>query len=151
MIAVVHLLAGAVIGAYINSPPTIVALAFFSHYLLDLIPHIDPETFAEGHSLSTWTQRLSFVLDITAALVIAWLLLYTHQRWSFVILGSIAGLLPDVAMPLERYGWYKPFRDFHYLCHWNPNRARAWSWYIAGLTAPATIGLASLVIIWQTH
>jgi len=41
MFLAIHLIIGAVIGAYIKNIPLAIAIALAIHYLLDIIPHID--------------------------------------------------------------------------------------------------------------
>jgi len=151
MVTVVHLLTGAVIGAYLDAPPAIFITAFFSHYLLDMLPHVDPNTFNTDRLLHTWTQRISLAVDIIVGILVTVLLLATHQRWPLIIIGSIAALIPDLVIPLENKRWFSPIKDLHHLCHWDHRYAQRWRWYIAGLAAPAVIGIGSLVIIMATH
>ena len=41
MILLIHLLLGALIGQKITNPILAIVLAFLSHYLLDLLPHVE--------------------------------------------------------------------------------------------------------------
>lgn len=148
MIAVVHVLAGAVIGMALDSIPAIVIVAFFLHYLMDLLPHIDPETFAVKRISYTWSQILTFLADVLSTISVGIILTIFHARWSYIVIGSIASLIPDILIPLERYTAFWPLRRFHCLFHWNRRYARHWSWYIAGIVTPTVFALVSTAILW---
>lgn len=151
MIATVHLLAGAVIGLLVPDKETIVVLALLSHYLLDLLPHIDPGTFTSKKLPFTWTQLIILITDGVAVAAIALLFYFTHKNWTPLLLGGIVALLPDVLMPVEHYWLMDPLRRFHDMFHWEPKLARQWSWYIIGLITPAVIAAASALIIWLRY
>lgn len=143
----VHLLVGAAIASLVPHQPTMVILAFFSHYVLDLLPHIDPETFADAKMPYTLRQKMSLVVDVV--LVIALLsALYLLRSEPFpYLVGAVAAQLPDLMIPLEQYEIFAPLKKVHYMLHWREERAQAWSWYIAGLAFPSAIAGVSLLIL----
>lgn len=143
----VHLLAGAAIALLVPDSTTMVTVAFFSHFILDLSPHIDPETFADDISPYTFRQRLALIVDILIVVLLMIALLLLHEQRINVILGAIVAQLADLMSPLEQYASFSPFRRFHYLFHWEPKRANRWSWYIAGLLLPLSVSAASLGVI----
>lgn len=138
------------IGAVMRSPVAIFESALASHFLLDLLPHIDSETFAAKHRPYSIRQLSTLFVDTTVSVLLVMLFFSAHMQWQYILLGGLAAVIPDLLIPFERFIWYRPLRDFHWLCHWNFYRAKRWSWYIAGLATPAVIGVASLAIIWLT-
>lgn len=145
----VHLLAGAAIGVLIPHAPTMIPLALLSHYILDLLPHIDPETFAHANKPYTLLQRISLTADIIIVLGLVYALFLLQNSSIHIFLAAITAMLPDLLVPLEKYSIFHPLRRFHYMFHWNPNRAKYWDWYIAGLIAPVIVGTLSVFIIWR--
>lgn len=148
MIAIVHALAGAVIGIVLPTLPAVAAVAFFLHYLMDLLPHIDTETFSSKGVPHSWAQTIILVIDGIGTAVLTVALFYIHERWAAIVVGALASLAPDLLIPLEKYSWFKPFRIFHDAFHWDTHRAKYWSWYIAGLVTPTIIAALSTVILW---
>lgn len=148
MVATIHLLAGALIGVLVPDESVAIALSFFSHYVLDLLPHIDPLTFTDHRLPHTTKQIIAVTTDTLAVIMLGALLYFTHQRWQPILLCGLAAQLPDFLIPLEKYNWFYPFRRFHEMFHWQPKRAQNWGWYIAGLLTPAIIGVVSLVLIF---
>lgn len=146
----VHLLVGAALAVLIPDQPLMVVLAFFSHYLLDLLPHIDPETFAEKFKPYTWWQRAMLSTDIIliAALLLA--LFWLRSQPFQYLLGATVAQLPDLMSPLESYSVFFPLKAIHQdMFHWDKTRARRWSWYIAALLIPIAISAACLFTIWN--
>lgn len=143
----VHLLFGAALAAFIQHPPLLVVVAFFSHYILDFLPHIDPDTFAEGDKPYSWWQKATLITD--GILIVTFLIgFYTLLDRPYVLLlGTLAAQLPDLLIPLESYAFFSPLKRIHDLCHWDKTRARWWSWYIPGLVIPIVISVFSLLII----
>jgi hypothetical protein len=150
MVAVVHALLGAVIGIIITSGPAVVIVAFFSHYLLDRLPHIDPATFSSKRVHYSWTEFISIISDAVLTVIIGIIFFVSHERWANILLGTIFSMLPDLLIPFEKYALLTPLRRFHNLSHWNAQQAQHWSWYIAGLTMPLMIGAVSTYLLWQS-
>jgi hypothetical protein len=143
----VHLLFGAALAVFLKHPPTLVVAAFFSHYLLDFLPHIDPDTFAEGDKPYSWWQRATLATD--AILIITFLIgFYSLIDQPFLLLlGALSAQAPDLLVPLESYAFFSPMKRVHDFFHWDKHRARWWSWYIPGLVLPILISVISLLII----
>lgn len=150
MIAVVHVLAGATVGVLFNDPTLVFTVSLFLHYLMDLLPHIDPETFAQRHLPYSWSQYASIIIDGCLSVSITLLLFMLHARWNLVFIGCVASLLPDMLIPLEKYSFFRPLRRFHDLFHWDRQYARQWSWYVAGLATPTIIAALSGAILWSS-
>lgn len=147
MQATVHLLTGAALAVLVPNPTALVPLAIFSHYILDFLPHIDPETFAHVHKPYTLRQKLALITDIV--LVVSLLISFYFLRGdaSLVLLGAVAAQLPDLMIPLEKYHILRPLRMVHYQFHWRASRAEKWSWYIAGLVTPMLVSVGAVLII----
>jgi hypothetical protein len=145
----VHLLVGAAIGLVVPHPPTMFVLAFFSHYLLDLVPHIDPETFAHKKKPYTWIQRTSLTVDVILVIGLMVALYNLRHEDVHILLGAVAAQLPDLMSPLEQHNAFYPLRRMHDMFHWNPKRAKYWKWYLSGLVVPIVTAGASLYIIWK--
>lgn len=110
MIAIIHMLVGAGFGAVLSSAPSVVIVSFFSHYLLDRIPHIDPETFAKKNIPYSWKQLITLLSDTLLTLIVAALFFLMHKQWALILLGITASMLPDLLMPLEKYTFYDPLQ-----------------------------------------
>lgn len=146
----VHLLVGAALAILIPHEPTMVAAAFFSHYLLDLLPHIDAETFTQKDRPYTWTQWASLIVDIllVITLLIA-LYLLRNDAGPRIIIGAIVAQLPDLMIPIEQYRIFYPLYRIHTMFHWNEKRAKYWDWYIAGIFTPIAVASVALFVIWN--
>lgn len=151
MIAVIHMLVGAMCGVLLQSAPGVVVVSFFSHYLLDRVPHIDPETFAKKNIPYSWMQLITLLSDTVLTLVVASLFFLTHKRWALILLGITAALLPDILLPLEKYTFMTPLKRLHQLFHWDTRYAAQRPWYVVGLVAPVIVGLAASAVLWFTY
>lgn len=150
MLAVIHVLAGAVIGLAFNNLAVIAVVAFFLHYVMDLLPHLDPETFASKKLPYTWKQSALLLADVVLALGLGFAFYSGHERAVPILVGSLASLLPDFLIPLERYPIFYPLRRFHHMFHWDHRRARRWDGYIAGIVTPTLFVMISSAILWWT-
>ncbi len=147
MIGTVHLLVGAMFGAVLPNNETVFVAAFFSHYILDWLPHIDPDTFTEKAKPYSWRQIAVLVTDTISTILFA-IVFYLHkERWVPILLGGVAAQIPDLLIPLYRYPILAPLRIFHEMFHWNKERAQHWQWFWAGLATQVVIGGIALRII----
>ena len=147
MQATVHLLTGAALAVLVPNPTALVPLAIFSHYVLDLLPHIDPETFAEVHKPYTLRQKLALITDVVLVVTLLAAFYFLRNDGAIVLLGAVSAQLPDLLIPLEQYYVLRPLRMVHYQFHWRESRAQEWSWYIAGLVIPMLISAGALFVI----
>ncbi len=148
MLGSVHLLFGALIGLLFADPAVIVVIAFFSHYILDFLPHVDPETFIAGNQRYSNIGRLTLISDIFVIGLLTALMIATQSHWQYMLLGAMSAQIPDWLIPLQRYSFFVPFKRLHQLAHWDVRRAQYWHWYITGLLSPALIGLLCLWLLW---
>lgn len=95
MLATNHVLVGGAIGAVVEKPLPAFAAGFFSHFLLDAIPHYGPGHNRHGY----W---FVFKADATAATVatIALVALAPPESRAGALVGAIGSLLPDSDKPL---------------------------------------------------
>lgn len=147
MLGIVHFLTGAGLGAFITNQPVLLAIAFFSHYLLDATPHIDTETIGPEKPPYTRKQIALFVIDIICTVACILLLYKYRSRWLIIILAGLVAQLPDLMVPLYRFPIMLPLRLFHDLSHWNKNLAKHAAWYYFGIATQMVLSLAALWII----
>jgi len=147
MPGIVHLLMGAAIAILIPSTPLMLVVAFFSHYLLDLIPHIDPATFAAKARPYTITQKIGVTVDVVLVVSLALALFLVQHASAHIFLGALAGLLHDLLSPLEEYSVFSPLKRIHRLFHWDERRAKYWDWYLFGLVNPIVLSIVCLFVI----
>lgn len=147
MPGIVHLLAGAAIGALIPNTFLMMVVAFFSHYLLDLIPHIDPATFAAKERPYTLVQKIGLTVDIVLVLAFITSLFLVKNTNANIFIGAITALLTDLLSPLETYSVFAPLHKIHRYFHWDERRAKYWDWYIAGLISPILVSLVCVAVL----
>lgn len=147
MPGIVHLLAGAAIALLIPNTTVMIVVAFFSHYILDLIPHIDPATFAAKERPYTMVQKIGLIVDIVLVLAFSISLFLLKNTNANVLIGAIAALLPDLLSPLEEYSVFSPLHKIHRMFHWDERRAKYWDWYIAGLVSPILVCIVCVAVL----
>lgn len=148
MLATVHLLTGAMLGATLPNTAAVVIVSILSHYVLDALPHIDPDTFRNDKTQPySRTQIAVFAIDAISVLTFLFLFFNYRQQWLPIIIGSLAAQLPDLLMPLEGYTWYAPFAKAHQLCHWNKQKAHLRHWFLIGIVSQVTFSVLALWIM----
>ncbi len=147
MQGIVHLLVGAVIGLLVQNTPLMMLVAFSSHYILDFIPHIDPETFATKERPYSIIQKIGFTVDVVLVIAFIVSLFLVQNKSSNIFIGAIMGLLPDLLSPLETYSVFAPLHKIHHFFHWDKRRAKYWDWYITGLVSPIIVSVICVAIL----
>lgn len=145
MLATVHMLTGAMIGAELHSNIAIIVVAFLSHYLLDALPHVDPGTFVSEEKPYSYKQTVIIVIDAITMIAFAVLFYHYHHRWLPIVVGGLVAQLPDFLMPLEKYAFFAPFKKIHVFFHWDKTQAMRWRWYILGI---GTQTIMSALALW---
>lgn len=120
MIVLVHLLVGAALGSYFKNPVLAIILAFFSHYLLDFIPHIDYRI--NNIMRGKWPDSLSDFLKISCDTALGLCIIFlTSANKPIVYLCSFFTMIPDVIAyigviwPNKFSNWHNGFNDkVHY-------------------------------------
>lgn len=134
MILLVHLLLGATIASKIQSPVLAIILAFFSHYLLDLIPHTEYpiENLKKRH----WHNSLPDILRIFLDFCLGILLISVFFPKNIIIfVSAFFAILPDgltvlnSLFPNKILGLHD---DFHRVkIHFLKNKKISFFWRIA--------------------
>lgn len=141
-----HMLTGALIGQVAPHPATAVLGGFFSHHLLDAIPHTEGKTFNPQPDAALGAEIVEAGLEFGAGiLILTWLIGNCDGSKPLpIVLGSLAALLPDlVDLPLRTlFG----INLLHVPgLHWTVQRRHA-AWGI--LTQMAVAGTA-IVSVWR--
>jgi hypothetical protein len=116
MILTVHALVGAAITSQIKITWLGWILAFFSHFILDLIPHRDYALKGIGlgwKNKSFWLVVLKVTIDLTAAFI--FIIIFNGHKGNLanILIGGFFGMLPDglnaVSYLFKNRGWKKLF------------------------------------------
>jgi hypothetical protein len=94
MILLVHLLFGAAIGSLVKSMPMAILLAFLSHYLLDVFPHIeyDIENIKNKRWQKSFPSILKVILDFCLGII---LILIFSKNQPLVFICALVAIIPD--------------------------------------------------------
>ncbi|MCX6718158.1 MAG: hypothetical protein NTY81_00945 [Candidatus Staskawiczbacteria bacterium] len=94
MILLVHLLFGTAIGSAVNNVWLAIILAFISHYLLDLLPHI--EYNIQNIEQKQWHKALPDILRVILDFCLGILLIFILSKNNPIIyICAFFALLPD--------------------------------------------------------
>lgn len=105
MMATPHLLAGAAIGKVARPPWLALALAFVSHFLLDIVPHLDAHGLY-GTSLGRPTRpEVGFtVVDVAFGAALVILLARRQPGRQLMLWGAFCAMLPDLVFNVPPWG-----------------------------------------------
>jgi hypothetical protein len=156
MITIAHVLVGGTIGVATQNPALALIGGVASHFVLDMLPHLDVPPGAKRDKdqnliwePSIWLQAFGDV-GLSAALIAAlWYSYYSFPAITPFVIGAFAGFLPDLIDNVPF--WNKPFRAsklgrrFHNFHEWThitwiykyPMKRYAW---LGILTQVITIG-----------
>lgn len=118
MILVSHLLVGAAIAEETKSVPIAIFLAFFSHYLLDFLPHSEYsiKNIGEGKWRRSFFDFFKIFLDFSAGVL---LILVLAKNPLVALSAGIAAILPDglafLAFVFPENKLLKIHRAFHHV------------------------------------
>jgi len=137
-----HFLAGAAVATTTNNLPLAFLLGFFSHFLLDALPHVDPGTFLgrdEKKSWPAWLYALVFIEFIIVITLFFWLF---GNRPDFITLGvgGLGGITMDIidSQPLRFLCRLPLLKQIHWLHHKTHYYLPRDKWYL---------GLPSQIIV----
>ena len=127
MILVTHAVVGATVDSFVPAHPVAgFVFGFFSHFVLDSIPHwdykiksgfIDPNRNTRfSFSKDIVVDAMKIVADILAGFVLAYILFHNHISGVAVYAGVIGALMPDILQFVQAKIPWKPLvqlRRFH--------------------------------------
>jgi hypothetical protein len=94
MILLIHLLLGALIGQKISNPLLAILLAYFSHYFLDLFPHI--EYPIENIKNKNWKKSLPDFFRVFIDFVLGVVLIFLFSKnYLMIYVCAFFTILPD--------------------------------------------------------
>ena len=120
MILLVHMLFGAAVSSYIKNPFLAVILAFFSHYVLDLIPHI--EYNIENIKNKRWGRALPDLLKVASDSFAGAMLILLFSNPSagsgqlIIFVVALFSILPD-GLTVLSYFFQNKFLELHKKFH----------------------------------
>lgn len=104
-----HLVIGASVGAVTGHPVKAFIAGLASHIVLDLIPHHDHE------------RVINCVVDVVGSTIIFAIWFLYAQPGLSVLVGAVAGVLPDIEIPLYYYKYIEK-RYFPSHTGWIPHK-----------------------------
>jgi uncharacterized membrane protein len=128
MLISVHATIGAVIGEKIHSSLFAFALAFLSHFILDVIPHGDKALIkAYRNDFKNRAMLYLIIFDVISTIVLLSLMFYFHKLTysPSVLWGIIGGILPDIMVAINEithkqfHRTHKAHDWVHEKLHWN--------------------------------
>ena len=152
MMATPHMMAGAVIGKFSRRAWLAWPLAFLSHFLLDITPHLDAHNlFGVANGRPTAPEALMAIADFAVgAAVVTWLAWRRPNRRAvlgaalFAILIDLVEYVPPFAFWFPRWPGARALADFHHAFQANVPRNR----YSLGIaTQVAAMALALLYLL----
>lgn len=112
MTATAHALVGGAIAASVSDPALGIALSFFSHPLLDMIPHWDFGWGWRGKNKLTLFLESGF--DLILGVVLAYFLFGQNVNlWYFFACILASEIWDLMMMPYLLWGWKGPFSYFY--------------------------------------
>lgn len=115
MILLVHMLLGAAIGSSVKSIPLAIVLAFLSHYLLDLLPHI--EYPMQNEWKKQWKKMLPDIIKVALDICAGLLLIFIFSKNQPIIyICAFFAILPDGLTVLNNLMPNKVL-EFHRMLH----------------------------------
>ena len=147
MTATAHALIGASIAARVVNPIIGIPLAFFSHFLADLVPHWDVGT--NHRQKSNLRSRVEAVFDVLLGFFIAFLLFSQLVSPTYLIVMIIAAQLPDwIGTPYWLFDLkFPPFSWGYYLGHKIQSRLQL-PWGL--VTQIVVVGIIVVASLWTT-
>jgi hypothetical protein len=167
MIATSHVIiggtAGLIIGSITQNPVAALAVGIVSHFVCDIIPHIDhPDAPKIGDDI-VFTKKV-VIFALIDSLIAFFLTLYLWIEFfnfpslaSPYIWGALGGYLPDFTdnVPVWRfqirtYPGFKQFHEFHSWVHklWNVKIPMPQNWLLGSITQVIFVGASIWLSVW---
>lgn len=117
-----HFLVGSALGIVTGTPLMAFVSGFFSHFVLDLIPHLDSGTFKEDReSVEDWPIWLYLVViaEFILTAIIVYFIGFKRGDWSLLLWGGLGGIAVDVFanFPIAKVSTWPFFKQFYYINH----------------------------------
>ncbi|PIP21890.1 MAG: hypothetical protein COX39_00555 [Candidatus Nealsonbacteria bacterium CG23_combo_of_CG06-09_8_20_14_all_40_13] len=123
MLATPHILAGAAVATATGNVPLGIVSAYASHYILDMVPHVDIGVFHDKDDENWQLSKQEIALaaaEIILGTVILIYLVWGKKFVTLALVGGFFGLLPDLLdnVPwwqnyFRHASWYAPFNFLH--------------------------------------
>ena len=125
MLIAIHATVGAIVGSNVQKPVWSFILAFLLHFVVDMIPHGDANTYKAYKNKEHVTFGVALVVIDTIAtilLVIGWFWSYDFISPASVAWGIAGGVLPDLLVGLyelsaTKFAFLRRYHAFHFLNH----------------------------------
>ena len=131
MFLTVHSTAGALIGDSIGNPFLAFLFGMASHFLLDRIPHFDPNGYQDFETRPVRLTRagkkyITIVLIDTLFVGVLLLVLFKKQQHPYpAMFGALGAVAPDYLMGLAKLTknkWLLIYDGFHLKMHFDPKK-----------------------------
>ena len=152
MLATPHMLAGAAIGKLLRRPNLAWPVAFASHFVLDIVPHLDSHRLF-GHPTGGLTRAevaMAAVDTLVGIALVCWVAWGQSDR-RLLLFAAFFGLLPDFLDNIPWFGmWYRTwpvtawFFHFHHAVQHN---VRPSQWPL-GFGTQAVVSALALWVCW---
>jgi hypothetical protein len=154
MLLIPHTLVGIAIAAVVDQPFLALPLAFFSHFILDAIPHWDPlikgirsSKFSGVRGKVLFLIAIDFLIALDLGLFFVWRALPDISLAAKIFFAAFLANLPDGLMtPFiffgKRWGWLEAYRQFH----GRIQTKLTLPWGLLPQAAVAAIGLAIVLL-----
>ena len=151
MLATPHMLVGAGIARRVRPPWLAITLAFLSHFVLDMTPHLDSHSmFGVDSGGTTLAEAASAVVDFLIGVAVVWWLTRNRKRSGWILAGAFAGILIDLVdnVPLWLY-WFRASTLGSWVSHFHhgiQHNLPAGQWVMGFGTQAVAIGIALLLL-----
>lgn len=148
MILLVHMLFGAVIASYIKNPILAVFLAFLSHYILDLLPHVEYsiKNINEKNWKKSLPDFLRVFLDFSLGII---LILFFSAKTPIIFIAVFFTILPDGISFLSSFIKNKTLKNYSELhrekIHFLKNKKISMIWRIFTQGVIVTVSILLLI------
>ncbi len=161
MILTTHAIVGAAVASFLPSHPAFAGLAAFgSHFAIDAIPHRDyslhsfslyPDLpkVAGPHALlrdAVWVG-----LDALVGILLAMGLWSSEKTAPVILLGAIAGILPDPLQVVYSIFPYEPLRTLQRFHCWSHTNRRLDDRIVSSVLSQAAFALAVIAVAMFLH
>jgi hypothetical protein len=113
-----HAISGALIGIFITNPILAAILGFFSHFLLDIIPHGDSKLIEEPKKKILLIAGIDFMF-ITGVGIVT-LIFIPHLITVSIFLGAFFAMVPDaLQLPyfISKKKYFNRYKKIHQAIH----------------------------------